>query len=122
MIHIVEWKNCYYTSQSTAYFNMYTQTPCSVLLLVDCCNEELVTDVKSMLQKCTPEFQTIRVLNVHKPTFVSKLQSILRSNLNLNWVLVVNSFTNVDPFIEEEQKWHQLAREKIEPNQSTQIT
>lgn len=117
MIHTVNWKMCYFKSQSTAYFNLYTQTPCSIVLISDCCNQHLVTNVKSMLGKCTPEFKKMHVLDVHTSTCLTDLQTILRSNPYINWVLVVDSYSELDAFLEEEEQWHLQAREKIEPNQ-----
>lgn len=106
MIWTVDWKKCYFNSQSTAYFNMYTQTPCSIVLVSDCCNQHNVKDVQSMLHRCTPAFKQMHVLDIHAPTCQSNLQSILRVDPTQNWVVVVNSYPDFDDFMNEEINWH----------------
>lgn len=116
MIHIVEWRALYHPSHSPVYLSQYSQTPCSILLLKDCCKTTVLQPVLSMLHHCIPSFQEIHIIDMDDQTYKVQTQKLLRSNPNKNWIVVL-TYDDTKEFIKEEQNWHAMNRN--ETNQSS---
>lgn len=116
MIYTIEWYRLYNPSMSPVFLSFYAEIPSSILLFYDCCVPYTQDELLELLKQCKPNFQSVHICNLHSSNWYAEAQTVLRSNPEMNWV-VVPSVKETRIFLEEEEKWHQHAREKIESNQ-----